>query len=300
MVYIRHGASLQGRVKFPTGGKSPPAPMALNRCNSGTDGTVRMKEGAIPAIFACVFCPETVTSRGFFCADGIPPQQGGISYMTVKSKTHRLTLMAMFAAMAYIIMAVGRFPISSVEFLKYDPKDVILVMASFILGPLPGLGITLVVAFLEMITVSSTGPIGFLMNFLSSAAFLWPAAAIYKRRHTLRGAMAGLAVGVLAMTAVMLMWNYFITPYYMGYPREAVAAMLAPVFLPFNLVKGGLNAAVTMLVYKPVSRALKKSGLVEFHASAPAQKKSAVGAALIALLVLVSCIFAVLIMRGIL
>lgn len=219
--------------------------------------------------------------------------------MTVKSKTHRLTLMAMFAAMAYIIMTVGRFPISSVEFLKYDPKDVILVMGAFILGPLPGLTIALAVAFLEMITVSTTGPIGFLMNLLSSAAFLCPAAVIYKRRHTLRGAAIGLAVGVMCMTALMLLWNYFVTPYYMGYPREAVAAMLLPVFLPFNLVKGCINAALTMLVYKPVSRALKKSGLVEFHASTPAKKKSALGASLVALLVLISCIFAVLIMRGI-
>lgn len=219
--------------------------------------------------------------------------------MTVTNKTRRLTLMAMFAAMAYIIMTVGRFPISSVEFLKYDPKDVILVMCSFILGPMPGLLVTLVVAFLEMITVSTTGPIGFVMNFLSSAAILWPASAIYKRHHTLRGAAVGLVVGVLGMTVVMLLWNYFVTPYYMGYPREAVAAMLLPVFLPFNLVKGAINAALVMLVYKPVSRALKKSGLVEFHASAPVQKKSALGASLIAALVLVSCIFAVLIMRGI-
>ena len=220
--------------------------------------------------------------------------------MTVKNKTHKLTLMAMFAALSYIIMAVGRIPISSVEFLKYDPKDVMLAICAFILGPIPGVTVTLVVALIEMITVSSTGIIGFIMNFLSSAAFIWPAAALYKRRHTLRGAAAGLAVGVLLMTVLMLMWNYFITPYYMGYPREAVAAMLVPVFLPFNLVKGGLNAAITMLVYKPVSRALKKSGLVQMGPSAAVQKKSAVGASLIAALVLVSCIFAVLIMRGIL
>ena len=219
--------------------------------------------------------------------------------MTVKSKTHRLTLMAMFAALAYLFMLVGRIPISSVEFLKYDPKDVILVIGGFILGPMPGLAIILVVALIEMITVSTTGPIGCLMNFLSSAAFLWPATAIYKRRHTLRGAGIGLAVGVLLMTSLMLMWNYFVTPYYMGYPREAVAAMLVPVFLPFNLVKGALNAAITMLVYKPVSRALKKSGLVEMKPGSPAPQKKALGASLIAILVVASCIFAILIMRGI-
>lgn len=220
--------------------------------------------------------------------------------MNTTGKTRRLTLMAMFAAMAYVIMAVGRFPISSVDFLKYDPKDVVLAIAAFILGPMPGFAITVVVSVLEMLTVSSTGLIGLLMNVLSSAAFICPAAALYKRRHTLRGAALGLSLGVVAMTALMLLWNYFVTPYYMGYPREAVAAMLVPVFLPFNLVKGCLNAAITMLIYKPVSRALKKSGLVEFQAGSAPQKKSAVGASLIALLVLVSCIFAVLIMRGIL
>ena len=220
--------------------------------------------------------------------------------MNTTGKTRRLTLMAMFAAMAYVIMAVGRFPISSVDFLKYDPKDVVLAIAAFILGPMPGLAIAVVVSVLEMLTVSSTGPIGLLMNVLSSAAFICPAAALYKRRHTLRGAALGLSLGVIAMTVLMLLWNYFVTPYYMGYPREAVAAMLVPVFLPFNLVKGCLNAAITMLIYKPVSRALKKTGLVEFQASSAPQKKSAVGASLIALLVLVSCVFAVLIMRGIL
>lgn len=218
--------------------------------------------------------------------------------MNIKSKTHRLTLMSMFAALAYIIMVVGRIPISSVDFLKYDPKDVILIISGFILGPMPGLAITFVVALIEMLTVSSTGLIGFLMNFLSSAAFLWPAASIYKRRHTLRGAGVGLAIGVLLMTALMLLWNYFVTPYYMGYPREAIAAMLLPVFLPFNLVKGALNAAITILVYEPVSRALKKSGLVEIKSGVSPQKKSALSASLLAFFILVSCIFTVLIMRG--
>ncbi len=54
-----------------------------------------------------------------------------------------------------------------------------------------------------------------------------------------------------------------ITPIYMGYPREAVAELLLPVFLPFNLFKDGLNAASTFLLYKPVVSALMKSGYIE-------------------------------------
>lgn len=220
--------------------------------------------------------------------------------MSTTNKTRRLTLMAMFAAMAYVVMAVIRFPITSVDFLKYDPKDAVLNIAAFILGPMPGLLITFVVCLLELLTVSSSGLIGFLMNLLSSAALVCPAAAIYKKRHTLRGAAIGLIVGVLSATALMLLWNYFVTPYYMGYPREAVAKMLLPVFLPFNLVKSVINATITMLIYKPISRALKRSGLIELQKSAALpKKKSATGASLIALLLLASCIFAVLIMRGI-
>ena len=208
---------------------------------------------------------------------------------------------AMFAALAYMVMLVGRIPITSVDFLKYDPKDVILVISGFVLGPMPGLAITTVVALIEMLTVSSTGPIGLLMNVLSSAAFACPAAAIYRRRHDLRGALIGLGAGVVCMTGVMLLWNYFVTPLYMGYPRAAVAAMLPTVFLPFNLVKALINAALTVLIYKPVSRALKAAGLMPRSnaVSAPPRKRAA-GTAIIAALVLISCVFAVLIMRGIL
>ena len=219
--------------------------------------------------------------------------------MNASNKTRKLTLMAMFAALAYVVMLVGRFPISSVDFLKYDPKDLILAICGFVLGPLPALAVTVVVSFIEMLSVSSTGPIGFFMNVLSSAAFVCPAAAIYKKRHTLRGAAAGLATGVVLMTALMLLWNYFITPLYMGYPREAVAAMLLPVFLPFNLIKSALNAALTMLVYKPVSRALKRSGLVESVSETAPQSGRRLGAMLIAALVLASCIVAALVMRGV-
>ena len=219
--------------------------------------------------------------------------------MTLKNKTHRLTLMAMFAALAYIVMLVGRFPISSVDFLKYDPKDVILVICGFILGPMPALLVTFVVSAIEMLTVSSTGIIGLIMNVLSSAGFACTAAFVYKKRHSLRGAAVGLVLGALVMTALMLLWNYFITPYYMGMPREAVAAMLVPVFLPFNLIKSALNAAIAMLIYKPVSRALRQVGLTEPAGGQAPGKKSVMGAMLIAALVLVSCIFIVLIMRGI-
>ena len=218
--------------------------------------------------------------------------------MRANNSTRRLTLAAMFAALAYIVMiAIHIHLIAAAPFLTYDPKDVILAVCGFTLGPVPALTTAAVVALLEMLTVSATGPIGLVMNLLSSASFVLPAAVLYERRRTLRGAAAGLALGVALEVVAMLLWNYFITPLYMGTPREAVAAMLLPVFLPFNLIKGALNAAITMLIYKPVSRTLKRVGLLEGRSDgAPTPKGHGLRAALIAALVLVICIVAVLLL----
>jgi len=178
----------------------------------------------------------------------------------MSSKTRRLTLMAMIAAMAYVIMLVGRIPV--VMFLKYDPKDIVIAIGGFMLGPGAAALISLLVSLIEMVTVSETGIIGCVMNVISTLAFVFPASMIYHHKRTLKSAAIGLSVGAIAMTAVMLAWNYILTPIYMGYPRAAVAEMLLPVFLPFNLLKGLMNAAFTMLLYKPVSTTLRRSRLI--------------------------------------
>lgn len=147
-------------------------------------------------------------------------------------------------------------------FLTYEPKDVVLTIGAFIFGPVAGLIMSLVVCFVEMITVSSTGPIGLLMNFLSSGIFVGVASVIYYRKKTMSRAIIGLISAVIAMTAMMLLWNYIVTPLYMGVTREQVLAMFIPLLIPFNLLKASLNAALVLLLYKGVVTALRKSGLV--------------------------------------
>ena len=65
------------------------------------------------------------------------------------------------------------------------------------------------------------------------------------------------------------------TPIYQGLPREAVAAMLVPVFLPFNLVKGGMNMATTLLLYKPVVTALRRANLIPASEHSQPRRSSA-------------------------
>lgn len=141
-------------------------------------------------------------------------------------KMKKLTVLAMLSAIAYVAVALLRFPV--VLFLSYEPKDVVIAIGGFLYGPLAALGISLVVSFIEMLTISSTGWIGFVMNFLSSAAFAGTAALLYRKKRTQGSAIAGLFGGALLMTVLMLLWNYIITPLYMHTARADVAAMLVP------------------------------------------------------------------------
>ena len=221
------------------------------------------------------------------------------------SNTKKLTTLAMLAALAYLIMVVGRIPM--VLFLSYDPKDVIIAIGGFIFGPLEAFIISFIVSLIEMFTVSDTGVIGAIMNLVSTCSFACTAAIIYKKNHTLKGAVIGLLCGLAAMVVVMLLWNYLLTPIYMGYPREAVAAMLPTTFLPFNLIKGGLNAAITMLLYKPVVTTLRKAGLAPSSIAKRDSRANAAaagftmspGVILGSALVLLTCILFALVLAGV-
>ena len=180
-----------------------------------------------------------------------------------KLTTKSIAIIAMLCAIAFVAKLISNvFPVVS-GFLSFDLQDVIIVIGGFIMGPLAAALISLIVSIIEMLTISSTGPIGLIMNVLSSCAFACVASAIYQHNRKMRNAVIGLIAGTLCMTAIMLLWNYLITPLYMKVPREVVVGMLVPVFLPFNLVKGGINAALAMLLYKPIVTALRKAGLVE-------------------------------------
>ena len=200
-------------------------------------------------------------------------------------KTKKIAMLGVLAALAYLSVVLINIPVVSVDFLKYEPKDVIIALGGFMFGPLPAALLSVVVSLLEMVTISSTGIIGCVMNILSTWGFACVAAIVYKRMHTLKGAIIGLVAGL-------------ITPLYMGWPREAVAAMLLPVFLPYNLLKCAMNAALTMLIYKPLVNALRRANLLEGASASNAGTRN-IGIILVSLLVLATCVLCVLVLRGV-
>jgi hypothetical protein len=106
------------------------------------------------------------------------------------------------------------------------------------------------------------------MNMLGSVSFSVTVSLFYKWKKTIWGALMGLLSGVAVMTAVMLMANLFITPYYMGTTMAAVRELIPALLLPFNLLKGMINAGAVLLLYKPMSRALRKAGILRRSESA--------------------------------
>lgn len=207
------------------------------------------------------------------------------------NKTKKLTTISMLCALAYVAVIVGRIPL--VLFLKYDPKDVVIVIGSFIFGPLTAFTVTVIVSIVQMFTISGTGIWGCIMNIVSSCSFACTAAFIYKKKHSLSGAILALFCGWSCQVGIMMVWNYIIAPIYMGYPREAIVELLLPAFLPFNLIKGGLNAAITMLLYKPIVTALRRSNLIESNNN-PEKMKLNIGVVLAAMLMIITCVLLIL------
>jgi len=213
-----------------------------------------------------------------------------------KLSVRELTTLAMITAIAYVMVSAIRIPV--VLFLKYEPKDVIVTIGGFLMGPMASLASAAVVALIEMVTISETGIIGCIMNFLSTCTYACTAAWIYRRNHTQKGAVLALTTGTVVMTATMLLWNYLITPLYMtGTSRSDIAGMLIPVFLPFNLIKAGLNSAIILLIYKPLVTGLRKAGLLPPSNASVSGKKS--GVLVFAGLLLISCILLVLVFQGV-
>ena len=212
-----------------------------------------------------------------------------------------LSSLGMLTAVAYVVMYLSKLLPQVAGFLQLDLKDTVICIGGFLFGPVASALISLVVALVEMFSVSDTGPIGMVMNVLATCSFCCTAAFVYKKQHTKKGAVLGLLLGVAALTVVMLLWNYLITPLYMGVERDVVKDMLVPIILPFNLVKGGLNMALILVLYKPVVTALRQARLVP-ESQAPFQKtgKGSMGFALFSFALLATFVVLALVLMGIL
>ena len=175
-------------------------------------------------------------------------------------KSARLAKMAMLVAISIVLVALIHFPIFPVvSFLEYDPADIPILVGAFAFGPAAGVVLTVVTSLIQGLTVSaSTGGLyGIIMHILATSTLVLAAAGIYSREKTKKRALLGLGCGVAAMAVVMVIANLIITPLFMGVTVEAVWSLM-PFIILFNVLKAGINGAVTFLVYKRISAFLHR------------------------------------------
>ena len=185
-----------------------------------------------------------------------------------------MTVTAMLSAVAFVLMFLDTAVPFMPSFIKLDLSELPAPMAGFALGPVWGVVVCFIKNVLHL-TISQTGGIGELSNFILGASFVAPAALIYAHKKTKTNAIIGAIVGALIMGIISFPSNLFVVyPFYYNFmPKEVIIEAyqaLVPFAkissieqcllffnVPFTFVKGMLSAIITILIYQPLRPLLK-------------------------------------------
>lgn len=170
---------------------------------------------------------------------------------TNKWETRQLVTMALLCAIGVLLSFIELPLLPGVTWLKYDASAMPAMVCGFAYGPAAGLSVGIIGAIIHGIMLGDFS--GAVMNIIVVIGYILPAALIYKRAHTMKGAIAGLIVGSVCATLAAILGNLIITPAWLGVPMDAVIAMIIPILTPFNLLKALLNSVLTLIVYKSIS-----------------------------------------------
>ena len=170
---------------------------------------------------------------------------------TNKWDTRQLVTIAHMSAIG-VLLSFVEFPLlPGVTWLKYDASAMPAMVCGFAFGPAAGLAVGVVGAVIHGILMADFS--GAVMNILVVAGFILPAALVYRRSRTFKSGVVGLVLSAITATVMAILGNLVITPMWLGVPLDAVVAMILPILTPFNLIKAGINAVLTLIVYKSIS-----------------------------------------------
>ena len=212
-----------------------------------------------------------------FGCEKIIEKKNGIKFSSDKTKINKLVIMAMFSAVAAVLMYV-EFPITFIapSFYEMDLSEVPVMIGSFMLGPCAGVIMEAVKVLLKLVLKgTSTAFVGDFANFILGCALVVPASVLYHTKKTKKRAVIGLVTGgiVLIVSGVFLNALYLLPKYSQlyGMPVEtfinmgaAINPAISNIFTfvilavaPFNLIKATVVGVITMLLYKYLSRLIK-------------------------------------------
>ncbi|MBQ4283746.1 MAG: ECF transporter S component [Lachnospira sp.] len=201
----------------------------------------------------------------------------GAKFSSRKTKVNKLVVMAMFSALAVVIMYF-EFPIPFIApgFYEMDLSEIPILIGSFMYGPVAGVVMEAVKILLKLcLKGTSTAFVGDFANFIMGCCIVVPASVIYHTKKNKKRAIIGLVAGGLTLIVVGgLMNGLYLLPKYSelyGVPIEAfikqgsditpaisnIATFVMLAVVPFNLIKAVIVGTVTGLLYKHVSRLLQ-------------------------------------------
>lgn len=202
--------------------------------------------------------------------------------VAVRAKTGLLSvknvvLIGMFGALAAVVMMIEfPLPMISPAFYELDLSEVPALVGTFAIGPAAGVMIEAVKILVKLLLKpTSTAYVGELANFCIGCTYLLPAGLLYMRNKSRKSALTGMVAGTIVMAAAGCLVNaYILLPFYSrfyGMPLETLIGMGTAInpainsvltfvviaVVPFNIVKGILISAVTLMIYKRISVILK-------------------------------------------
>ena len=203
--------------------------------------------------------------------------------MKRKSRVFRISVIAVFSALAFVLF-LFEFPIiPGVEHLKFDLGDIPAFIGGLSFGPVAGILIELIKNLLQLFTkgIGSTMGYGNIMNFLVGIAMVVPFVLIYRKYIKSWGYLktvliSGLA-GLVSIVVVGFLGNLLIAPFYfkqflgIELTNEALMAAVWSA-TALNVIKGILCPIIIAVILKPISR-VAGIAVNKFYGAAPAAKE---------------------------
>ncbi len=220
---------------------------------------------------------------------------GGVSFLSPKGKrrkrmkkgnnnqatkrsvfnTHSIAVISVLSAISIVLYRFVKFPLPIFpEFLDIQISDMPALLAGFAIGPLAG-SLVIIVKCLFKMMFTSTATVGEWADMILGVTFVLVSSIVYHRNKNRKGAIVGLLLGLVANVIMSVVANYtLLIPFYMNaFGVDAIVGMVSVLFpavtadnfmsyyipysvVPFNIIRGGLCAFITYILYKPLSRAL--------------------------------------------
>ncbi len=203
------------------------------------------------------------------------PNPNSIRVKKSRFTTAVLMKMALLIAMAVVLQAMEFKVPFTPPWLSIDLSDLPAMLGGIAFGPWHAVIIEVLKNVLKFVTKGTiTMGIGELANFVTGCALCVPVALFYARTKKFQFVALGMVIGVISFCVIGAIMNIaLLMPLYMeAFGGEAIISMAMDVnplwnnvntivllgVTPFNLIKGILVSAVTLLLYKPLAPILNK------------------------------------------